>query len=105
MSRKPSITEVYRQVRPIYEAAAEKLPPAEAIRVAEFVVTWRFLRSYDGQPPTAQRHSEALDVSRATYFRRKESFRRAFPDAESPADVHVAEGVALPTLQLALRLG
>jgi hypothetical protein len=104
----PNFLDVYREARPLFEAASERLGPADAVRVVEFVITWRWLREVDGEAPrpgkTGGRHAEVLAVSQATYFRRLALFRRAFPGADDPGAVDdLAGDVAMPTLFEALR--
>jgi Ser/Thr protein kinase RdoA (MazF antagonist) len=93
----------YQACRPLYEQAAEKLPPAAALRVTVYCVTYRWLTDHLGREPTGQEHLEALDVSRATYTRHRADFRRAF-GVDSPMDLPASLVPSVPTLPVALRL-
>jgi hypothetical protein len=98
------IVAAFRACKPLYEAAAEKLPPAAATRVTSYAVTYRWMTDHLGREPTRVEHAEAMDVSRATYARYRRDFRNAF-GVDSPLDLPASLVPSVPTLPLALNLG
>jgi hypothetical protein len=93
----------YAACKPLYEQAAEKLPPAAAIRVTSYAVTYRWMTDHLGREPLMREHAQALDVSRATYTRYRQDFRRAF-GVSSPLDLPAQLVPSVPTLPLALNV-
>jgi hypothetical protein len=94
----------YQAVRPLYEQAAEKLPPPAATRVAAYAVTYRWMTDQLGHEPTRPEHARAMGVSRATYARYRRDFRHAF-GVDSPLDLPAQLVPSVPTLDVALHLG
>jgi hypothetical protein len=93
----------YAACKPLYEKAAETLTPAHAIRVTSYAVTYRWMTDHLGREPTTAEHAEAMDVSKAQYFRYRSYFRQAF-GVSSPLDLPAALVPSVPTLSVALKL-
>lgn len=85
----PNFAEVYRAAAPLFEAAAQKIDPSHAVEVVHLVLTWRFLRDYLGRDPIAREHYTALEISKATYWRRMARMREAY-GVEHPRDIAIA---------------
>jgi hypothetical protein len=90
----PSLSAAYAAVKPLIEAASERVPATDAIRVAEYVLSWAFMADANGREPTAEEHQAVLGCSRATYYRRRATFRQAFPDADTPLAVEGSRALA-----------
>jgi hypothetical protein len=93
----------YAACKPLYEQASRKLPPAHAIRVVHYAVTYRWMTDHLGREPTRPEHAEAMDVSRSTYARYRRDFRTAF-GVDSPLDLPAQLVPSVPTLSVALKL-